>query len=131
MKNFQKAYEKLIHEQEIARANMLAKWELYECKDEILEQLKEVDAGYAGIYIGHIFSICWFISNTSVEDALKTLLNIFPDLEIEKKEGASIICGATFKGYKTHIDINMSGSVKCKKVHVDDRVEPVYEYVCD
>jgi hypothetical protein len=130
MKNFQKHYDKLVREQEFVRIQMLAKWELYEHKDEIMEQLREADPGYASLYIGSMFYLSWFITKVSVEDALKTLVNIFPDLGIKRKEAASIICSATFVGYNVHIDINMSRSTHCKKVHVDDRVEPVYEYVC-
>lgn len=131
MEHFQQEYEQLLWEQELTRAKMISKWELYSLKHVIQKELSPYDEKSIIVsYVTSGFRLEWFIKELSVEEALKTLVEYFPDLEISSKEGAHINCRATHKGYKCFIEINLSNKDTCQRVHVRDEVQPVYEYVC-
>lgn len=131
MEHFQQEYEALLWEQELKRGEMISKWELYSLKHIIQKELKQHDkkATIVSCVITN-FYLAWYIQDVTVEKALKTLVEYFPDLEISSKEGARINCSATHKGYKCFIEINLSNKDTCQRVHVRDEVRPVYEYVC-
>lgn len=131
MKNFQQIYDNLLRNQQQIRDDFIATWELYDKKEEILNYLESHDDGLVCYnIIAKRLYLTWYIKHLSIEDAIKSLLVYFPDLDTIEKTGPEINLKASLKNFPVKITLNLSDSATCERVHVDDEVRPIYMYKC-